>query len=359
MKVQVKTPGKLYLAGEYAVVEAGYPAVIAAVDQYLTVTIETSDRGSLHSSQQADLYLTWERKDSRIQIEGDHPYALIEAAMQATEVYLTAKGYACQGYYSLAVQSDLDDQASGAKYGLGSSGAVTVATVQALLAYYGHQLDPLLTYKLAVLAQTQLGMTGSFGDLAASSFGGLVAYYSVDRSWLSRKIAEQSLLEVLETDWQGLSIQPIQLPQSLELMVGWTGRAASTDKLVQEVTGKKSQSDKEGLHQDFLIASRACVESMIAGCRTNQAAVVEEAIVTNRQLLQGFARGMGLVIETDKLSQLCQLAIENGAVAKSSGAGGGDCGICLVRNQNQKKAIQNAWRKAGIQPLPLTIAYSE
>ncbi|MFX3985532.1 phosphomevalonate kinase, partial [Streptococcus suis] len=45
MKVQVKIPGKLFLAGDYAVVEAGYPAVIAAVDQYLTVTIETRDRG--------------------------------------------------------------------------------------------------------------------------------------------------------------------------------------------------------------------------------------------------------------------------------------------------------------------------
>lgn len=359
MTVQVKVPGKLYLAGEYAVVEAGYPAVIAAVDQYLTVTIKTSDRGSLHSSQQADLYLTWERKDSRIQIEGDHPYTLIEAAMQITEAYLTAKGHACQGYYSLAVQSDLDDQASGAKYGLGSSGAVTVATVQALLAYYSHQLDPLLTYKLAVLAQTRLGMTGSFGDLAASSFGGVVAYYSVDRAWLSGKIAEQSLLEVLEADWQGLSIQSIQLPQSLELMVGWTGKAASTDKLVQAVTDKKSQLDKASLHQEFLVASRACVESMIEGCRTAQINIVEEAIATNRQLLQEFARGMGLFIETPKLTQLCQLAIENGAVAKSSGAGGGDCGICLVRNQDQKKAIQHAWQKVGIQPLPLTIAYSK
>ncbi|MBS8104351.1 phosphomevalonate kinase, partial [Streptococcus suis] len=88
-------------------------------------------------------------------------YALIETVMQVTEAYLTAKGYACHGTYSLAVQSDLDDQTSGAKYGLGSSGAVTVATVKALLTYYGHRPDALLTYKLAALAQTKLGMTGS------------------------------------------------------------------------------------------------------------------------------------------------------------------------------------------------------
>ena len=42
MKVVTKVPGKLFLAGEYAVVESGNPAVIAAVDRYLTVSIECS-----------------------------------------------------------------------------------------------------------------------------------------------------------------------------------------------------------------------------------------------------------------------------------------------------------------------------
>ncbi len=45
---------------------------------------------------------------------------------------------------------------------------------------------------------------------------------------------------------------------------------------------------------------------------------------------------MGLVIETPQLSQLCDLAQTYGAVAKSSGAGGGDCGICLVDSKEQK-----------------------
>ena len=30
--IEVSVPGKLYIAGEYAVVEPGYPAVIVAVD---------------------------------------------------------------------------------------------------------------------------------------------------------------------------------------------------------------------------------------------------------------------------------------------------------------------------------------
>ncbi|NQI85201.1 phosphomevalonate kinase [Streptococcus suis] len=359
MKVQVKIPGKLFLAGEYAVVEAGYPAVIAALDQYLTVTIETSDRGLLHSSQQADLYLTWERKEGAVYIQGDHPYALIETAMQVTEAYLTAKGHSCQATYSLAVQSDLDDQTSGAKYGLGSSGAVTVATVKALLTYYGHRPDALLTYKLAALAQTKLGMTGSFGDLAASSFGGLIAYHSLDRSWLLGKMAELSLLDLVESDWQGLSISPIQLPQGLDLLVGWTGSAASTDSLVSQMEDQRSQAEKEQIHSRFLADSKTCVEQLIVACQTNDSASVRQGLAQNRKLLQDFARGMGLVIETPQLSQLCELAQTYGAVAKSSGAGGGDCGICLFDSKEQKAVIETAWRQAGILPLTLNIASRE
>ncbi|HEL1549431.1 phosphomevalonate kinase [Streptococcus suis] len=359
MKVQVKIPGKLFLAGEYAVVEAGYPAVIAALDQYLTVTIETSDHGLLHSSQQADLYLTWERQEGVVHVQGDHPYALIETAMQVTEEYLTAKGYTCQAAYSLAVQSDLDDQTSGAKYGLGSSGAVTVATVRALLTYYGHRPDALLTYKLAALSQTKLGMTGSFGDLAASSFGGLIAYHSLNRSWLLGKMAELSLLDLVESDWQGLSISPIQLPEGLDLLVGWTGSAASTDRLVSQMESQKSQAEKEQVHSQFLADSKTCVEQLIVACQTGNRTVARQAIAQNRKLLQDFARGMGLVIETPQLSQLCDLAQTYGAVAKSSGAGGGDCGICLVDSTEQKVAIEKAWQQAGILPLQLKITSRE
>ena len=37
-----KAPGKLYIAGEYAVVENGYPAILVALDQFVTCSIEES-----------------------------------------------------------------------------------------------------------------------------------------------------------------------------------------------------------------------------------------------------------------------------------------------------------------------------
>ena len=37
--IEVTTPGKLFIAGEYAVVEPGHPAIIVAVDQFVTVAL--------------------------------------------------------------------------------------------------------------------------------------------------------------------------------------------------------------------------------------------------------------------------------------------------------------------------------
>ena len=36
---EVRAPGKLYIAGEYAVVEPGFPAVLIAVDRYVTLLL--------------------------------------------------------------------------------------------------------------------------------------------------------------------------------------------------------------------------------------------------------------------------------------------------------------------------------
>ena len=38
--IQVKAPGKLYIAGEYAVTEPGYKSVLIAVNRFVTASIE-------------------------------------------------------------------------------------------------------------------------------------------------------------------------------------------------------------------------------------------------------------------------------------------------------------------------------
>ncbi len=356
MKVAIRVPGKLYLAGEYAVVEAGYPAVIAALDQTICVTMESAETGTIFSSQNPQLLVDWTRKNAKIHCHTSHPYALVESAMQTTEDYLASQRVEVNVLYKLSISSELDNEQTGQKYGLGSSGAVTVAVVQAVLTFFGQDARPDLVYKLSVLAQVSLGMKGSFGDIAASSFGGVIAYHSVDRSWLFEKMVQLNISELIEQPWVGLAIESLDLPRHVEMMVGWTGAAASTADLVSHVQGRLNEAEKEVAYQGFLVASRDCVEQLIAACRLDDVQKFQLAISENRALLRQFAEDMEMVIETETLETLCRIAERYQAAAKSSGAGGGDCGICFVEKAEQKEAIITAWAQEKIQVLPLSIA---
>ena len=355
MKVQVSAPGKLFLAGEYAVVEAGYPAMIAAINQYLTVTIEASNSGTVFSSQQG-ITIPWERSGEEIVTQTATSYALIFSAMGVAEAYVRALGQQTAAFYDLSVDSQLDNSQSGTKYGLGSSGALTVATIKAVLTYYGQEVNAYRLYQLAALSQLQQGMAGSFGDLAASSYGGVIAYHSLDRDWLKGLLEEHTLLEILDMPWKDVNIERLSLPGTLSLLIGWTGQAASTDSLVNQVGQGRSQDGKESSHRDFLQKSKSCLGGIIQACQQGDAERFQAGIAENRRLLQEFARKMGLVIETEDLIRLCQIAIEEGTVAKSSGAGGGDCGIAFASQAQQAEQIHHKWRSAGILPLNLNLA---
>jgi isopentenyl-diphosphate delta-isomerase len=63
-----------------------------------------------------------------------------------------------------------------------------------------------------------------------------------------------------------------------------------------------------------------------------------------------------VVIETDLLHALCEVAEAAGAAAKSSGAGGGDCGLTLAPAGADISTIEAGWREQGIVPLPLAVA---
>ena len=60
--------------------------------------------------------------------------------------------------------------------------------------------------------------------------------------------------------------------------------------------------------------------------------------------------------EESALTRLIDAAASAGAVAKPSGAGGGDCGVAFCTSAAQADAVRAAWRSVDIVPLPLAIA---
>ena len=86
-------------------------------------------------------------------------------------------------FYHLKIDSELDSP-DGKKYGLGSSAAVTVATIKALSEFYELNLSKEHLFKLASIAHLNVQGNGSLGDIAASVYGGWIAYHSFDKECL-------------------------------------------------------------------------------------------------------------------------------------------------------------------------------
>lgn len=352
-----KAPGKLFIAGEYAVVEPGHGAIVAAVSRYLTVTIDNATSvGTLTSTQNPDVVVEWTRENELFHAKGDHPYKLVEEAILVAEQYVRENGKAANALYSLSITSQLDDAKRGIKYGLGSSGAVVVATIQAALDFYETPRTPLLVYKLSVLTNLRLSQRGSFGDIAASSFGGMVYYTSPERSELLKQLQNKSIKAICDTNWRDLTIERLPELPNFTLLVGWTGQVAITDSLILATEKKRKVETDSAFYKEFLAKSLAIVQGLKNAWNQQDIPALQEGIRANRALLNEFAQVMQLEIETPALQTLCDLAEQIGACAKTSGAGGGDCGICFTQNETQRQQIETQWAKAQIQVLPLSIA---
>lgn len=75
--------------------------------------------------------------------------------------------------------------------------------------------------------------------------------------------------------------------------------------------------------------------------------VIKESLATSSQLLEN----LNPAIYTERLRQL--KAAEKGldVIAKSSGSGGGDCGIALSFKDRDSHLLVERWQKAGIELL--------
>lgn len=362
-------PGKLYIAGEYAVVEHGHPAILIAVNRLLTARITEHDTsaaqlqpfgvdpvGRIHSAGHPEASVTWRRRAGRAVPDVEQPgAAFVLSVIHAVEELAQQQGKDLK-IYDVNIESELDD-ASGRKYGLGSSAAVTVAMMKALTAFYGLELEPMQQYKLAFVSASRAQKVGSGGDLAASLFGGCIRFTAVDRQWVTNRLQDTALGDLINMPWPGLSIARLRAFEpgsNLHLMIGWTGNPASTPSLVGHVQ-QQSAAEHERLYQDFLNGSDACVDALAKALVADDEQAVIAHVRQARKLLQNLSSFTGVTIETPALRTLVEVAENHGAAAKSSGAGGGDCGIAIAGPSADRAAVTRGWQEQSIVPLDLSV----
>lgn len=352
--ISARAPGKLYIAGEYAVVEPGQPAVLVAVDRYLTVHLDLGEHGvgRVHSSAYERGPLVWAREQDsgRIVVEHD-PRDYVISALRTVDQLRAERGLA-PAYFDVRIVSELEDQ-TGRKFGLGSSAAVTVALISALDEFYRLGLTPTERFQLALLATIAISPKASGGDLAAITFGGWVHYTSPDRAALLRHLDAHGVTSALSAPgWEPFSLRRLPTPNELQLLVGWTGTPAATEILVAGVqhTGEP--------YTDFLTGSRTCVQDLVTALQADPHSAVE-VVRRVRRLLHRLEQHSGILIETEMLRDLCEIAERHGAAGKPSGAGGGDCGIVLARADASATGILAEWEDHDIRHLGLVVHPAE
>ena len=307
MNITASAPGKLMLLGEHAVVY-GYPCIVTAVDLRFSVTIE---------------------KDPRVQISVDTPilrksgqpfassmrYILDQTTYPRAVAFVLA---AIKRFYSLyPFEGGLKIVTAGPEisYGLGSSSAITVATVAALAELNQVKLTPQEIYSIAVEAVLKVQGKGSGFDVAAAVYGGTLYF-------------EQG----------GKVIETIQ-HKDLPVVIGFSGDKVSTTNLVKGVAVLKERypDHVEGI---FNLIGKIVREGRTR-LETGEWAHLGDLINLNQGLLES------LGVSTLQLARQIYAARDQGAYgAKLSGAGGGDCMFALVAEE-KREAVSWGIEQAG------------
>ena len=321
----VKTCGKLYWAGEYAILEPGQLALIKAIPIYMTAEIKASNNYRLYS----DMF------SYSVDLRPDSSYALIQETVALVEEYLTAQGVELQPF-SLDIRGKMERE--GKKFGLGSSGSVVVLVIKAMLAFYERLADRELLFKLASAVLLKRGDNGSMGDIACIVSEDLVLYQSFDREKVAEWLEKEDLQAVLACDW-GFSIRSVEPALKFDFLVGWTKEVAVSSHMVKQI--------KDNMNSSFLQASKETVANLVKALEVGQEETIIDLLEQASQLLEGLSSD----IYTPSLRQLKNASRNLKAVAKSSGAGGGDCGIALSFDQDSTTLLKKRWADLGIELL--------
>ncbi len=324
--VLARAPGKLFVVGEYAVLD-GCPAVVAAVDRFVSVQVRRGAIGTVTLI--APGFATPLTFRAAEPPRGDDRFGFVLAAYRSAVEQVPALR---DDGVEIEVRSDLA-ASDGTKTGLGSSAAVAVATVAALFAAAG--ADPEDRHQVFATAwhahRAEQGGLGSGADVAAAVFGGLVLF--------------QGQAEALPV------VAPLAVPPATALLAAWTGQAASTVDLVRAYANHGARGRE--VRQRFLARGRECVERFVAALR--RGALDLDALNAYGDALDALGADLEQPLMTPALSRLVAAARACGAGAKLSGAGSGDCGIALTSDADVARRVREAWRAAGLRLLDVAI----
>lgn len=287
--VKASAPGSLMLMGEHAVLR-GQPAIVCAINKRMKIKLTPRADSSLalHSAL------------------GEHETTLDELAPSDSFRFVLAAIRACRDDLKQGFELDIKSEMSH-QMGLGSSAAVTVATLAALAGAQGK--DPAPSYLLEagtrIIRKVQGGM-GSGADVAASTYGGCLRFYAESQ-------------------------EVVKLPKAPQLTVLYSGSKMPTPEVIAVVAEHREKQPETFAQLDALIGD--VVQRAFAAAAQGNWAAMGELMNVNQGLMDA------LGVNNAKLAELVFALREDPKIhgSKISGSGLGDCVVGLG------KAMRREW----------------
>lgn len=298
-------PGKLMIAGEYAVLRPDGLAVAVAVGRVVQVCLRPSPAPllTLHAFDRQ-----WQAAAEDLAATPQLHHGLQQVAAQALRWLRDTQGLSLTEDLRL----DVHGAVGGQKVGLGTSAAVTVACVRAVLVSAGLPApsERVAAWSRAIHAQSQ-GSLGSGYDVTTIAYGGAIAY---------RRQPDRA--------------QPLGWPSDLYAAALFTGVAAPTrpalDRTLPAAALDGIRDAAVRLH-----AAWASGGSAVVAAASDCEVALEAAAGACPDLLPEAVRGL-----RDHITG-------HGCTARTSGAGGGDCVLALSSDPASLDRTVTAWQARG------------
>jgi len=283
--VKACAPGKAFLAGEYAVLE-GATAIVAAIAHHAVA--DTEGPASARPEVRAVAEALAARRGR-----------VVVPAIDAT-----------------AFERD------GRKLGLGGSAASAVAAAAAILAEVGVDLgEPgaRTEWLPAIVAahRAAQGGTGSGGDVAASLWGGVVAFSAGPAP-------------------EAVHVAPFALHPDVALVLADAGGGARTAPLARAALAA-------GLPAPLRDAAPALAAALASG----DPHAIRVAVDLHVRGMADLGAAVGQDLLPPEFRRLAALCAVRGAAAKPSGAGGGELAVAFAPGPDAARRVVEALRAAG------------
>ena len=297
--MNASAPAKLFIIGEYAVLE-GAPAAVAALHQRAVVETRLDGRQTVET-------ITDQREVMKLNT------ALAQQPLLAAVFKSLGNREELKGHSLLLDTSAFFSNQR--KLGLGSSAALTTALVKALRP----RLTPAELLALAERAHLAFqGGHGSGADIAVAALDSSIRFQR-DRSPVH-----------------------LPLPTDLYMLAIWTGVSASTRTYLEQL--KRWRQAAPAACERHMARLRATAEGFFTAAETG---AMLQLIVDYNRYLNEFSQDSTLNFYNEPHIALQKEVESAHCLYKPSGAGGGDFGIAFSAEKNDIENLAEAMQKQG------------